>query len=511
MDFKKQFRAARRVSTPLIAIRTADPNSAVQQVVASLNGDAETTPIVGWDIARALRGISQPGAAVVRQALNGADALEVSRRPSDFLMIAETIEAKDLIAFMFNAHKFLEDPATLQGIWNLRDTFKQRGQMLVMTMPQGVVLPAELKNDVLVIDEALPTREELRAILDNIIKVTPNCPIVLDDVKTAAVDAVAGLAAFPAEQAMAESTTSKGIDLVGLWERKRQAIEQTPGLSVHRGEVPKPVGLANILAFLMRVIKGRKRYGAVLFVDEIEKAFAGTGTDMSGVKTGMTGTWCTWITDHKADGVLFIGVPGGGKTLVAKWLGWFARIVTIIFDFGGMQAGIIGETEQRLRDGLNITDAVADGKVLIVGTCNAIGQMPPEVLSRFNLGTFFFDLMSEEERGACWSFYRKQFEIPEADVLPEDNGWTGREIMNCCSMASQLTIPLVEAADFVVPVCRASAASIKALRQQASGKYVSASASGTYQWEEKAEATGPKLRQMRSEGLKVVDGRGGNA
>src|SRR6266545_4720385 len=47
-----------------------------------------------------------------------------------------------------------------------------------------------------------------------------------------AIDALVGLAAFPAEQVLSMSLSKNGLDLERLWERKRQAIEQTPGLTV---------------------------------------------------------------------------------------------------------------------------------------------------------------------------------------------------------------------------------------------------------------------------------------
>ena len=47
----------------------------------------------------------------------------------------------------------------------------------------------------------------------------------------------------------------------------------------------------------------------IVFVDEIEKAFAGTGTDLSGVKTEMTGTMLSWMQDSNADGIVLIGPP----------------------------------------------------------------------------------------------------------------------------------------------------------------------------------------------------------
>jgi hypothetical protein len=50
-----------------------------------------------------------------------------------------------------------------------------------------------------------------------------------------AVDAIIGLAAFPAEQTVAMCLSRNGLDYDDLWERKRQAIEQVRGLSVWRG------------------------------------------------------------------------------------------------------------------------------------------------------------------------------------------------------------------------------------------------------------------------------------
>jgi len=71
-----------------------------------------------------------------------------------------------------------------------------------------------------------------------------------------------------------------------------------------------------------------------VFLDEIEKAFAGTGTDPSGVKTELTGAILSWMQDRGADGCLLIGPPGAAKSLVAKATGDTAGIPTIAFDRG---------------------------------------------------------------------------------------------------------------------------------------------------------------------------------
>lgn len=51
MDFIDQFKAARRVSTPLICVRTFDPKSTTKAIVQSLrvNNKLDSTPLLFWD------------------------------------------------------------------------------------------------------------------------------------------------------------------------------------------------------------------------------------------------------------------------------------------------------------------------------------------------------------------------------------------------------------------------------------------------------------------------------
>jgi hypothetical protein len=72
--------------------------------------------------------------------------------------------------------------------------------------------------------------------------------------------------------------------------------------------------------------------------------------------------------------------------------------------------------------------------------------------------------------------------------LPDDDGWTGAEIKECCRKAYRLKLSLRESAEYIVPVSRSAAEQIRALRQQASGKFISASYAGVYQFQESAPA-----------------------
>jgi len=58
-----------------------------------------------------------------------------------------------------------------------------------------------------------------------------------------------------------------------------------------------------------------------------------------------------------------------------------------------------------------------------------------------------------------------------------------------------LGITLLQAARYIVPVSRSAAEQIKALRQMASGKFISASTPGVYQYQETTPAS--RRRVMR--------------
>src|SRR5881392_3626665 len=151
----------------------------------------------------------------------------------------------------------------------------------------------------------------------------------------------------------------------------------------------------------------------------------------------------------------FIGPPGGAKSATAKATGNTARIPTIAFDLAAMESSLVGASTERLRTALKIMDAVSQGRSLFIATCNSIVSLPPELRRRFTLGTFFFDLPSAEEREAIWKIYLAKWNID--GERPNDEGWTGAEIRECCRKAWRLNLSLKESAEYIVPVSRSAA------------------------------------------------------
>jgi SpoVK/Ycf46/Vps4 family AAA+-type ATPase len=161
----------------------------------------------------------------------------------------------------------------------------------------------------------------------------------------------------------------------------------------------------------------------VVFCDEIEKALSGVqsgGQGDSGVGARLFGSLLSWLSDHESD-------------------------------------------------------------AFFVGTCNDVSKLPPEFsrAERFD-AIYFLDLPGAAEKEPIWRMYLERFGLDAGQRRPGDRDWTGAEIRSCCRLAAQLDIPLVEAAENVVPVAVTAGESVERLRQWAAGRCLSADHPGLY-------------------------------
>ena len=85
-EFLNILRAARRVSTPLVCARTADPVSALGLIQESLNGTAESVPVTVWDILSGLRPANSVAKENLSRVLDERDPSTVG--PADALVLA---------------------------------------------------------------------------------------------------------------------------------------------------------------------------------------------------------------------------------------------------------------------------------------------------------------------------------------------------------------------------------------------------------------------------------------
>lgn len=482
----EQFRAARRSGTPLVAIETPDPAATMSAIIQGMNG--KNPPFMQWDIVQGLQPMNENGSKEIQRLGVSKEELAMrSTNPTEMLSMLTKLQG-EAIVFIHNAQRFIDSESVMQAIWNLRDVFKGRMNTLVLLGP-SIQLPAELTRDVIVMDEPLPDDESLGAIADTVYQSARAALVDLKDMtkkqRADVVRASRGLSAFSAEQAISMSVTPKaGIDVTELWERKRKMIEQTKGLQVYTGgeSFDDIGGISRIKEFGSRLFGGNNPPTAIVWVDEIEKAMAGTGSvgDSSGTSQDQLGVLLNAMNDNEWAGQICIGPPGTAKSLYAKSLGTTHKAPVIKLDLGAMKGSLVGQSEQQIRAAIKIVQAVAGKGAYWIATCNQLESLKPELRRRFSDGIWFFDLPSDEERGTIWQLLRTRYKINPSDELPDDVRWTGADIRNVCSIAYRLNTTLREAATYITPVAMSDPKSIDRLQDLATGSFLSVSAPGVY-------------------------------
>ena len=160
-------------------------------------------------------------------------------------------------------------------------------------------------------------------------------------------------------------------------------------------------------------------------------------------------------------GVMLLGVPGTGKSAFAKALGNETGRPTLVLDIGALMGSLVGQSEQNIRQALNIVDAMAPCVVFIdeaekafsgvsssgqtdsgvsarlfgtflswlndhtsdvftVCTCNDISKLPPEFsrAERFD-GVFFLDLPGEQQKKMIWQLYLGLYDLDRDQQCPK--------------------------------------------------------------------------------------------
>lgn len=395
------------------------------------------------------------------------------------------------ILVLENFHRFLQSAEVIQAVARQVIGGKATRTILVVLAPV-VQLPVELEKLFVVLDHELPSREQLQQIAAEVATEAGELPE--GDELDRVLDAASGLTRYEAENAFALCLV-RGDRLapVTLWEQKSQMLTKTGTLNLYDGNACFDAlgGLGSLKAFTRRALARSNRGGG----------------------------------DVRARGVMLLSPPGCGKSEFCKALGREVGRPVLQLDVGALMGSLVGESEQRTRQALAIVDAMAPcvlmidevekafagaggsgandsgvssrmfgtvlswlndhtSDVFVVCTANDVSKLPSEFTraGRFD-GVFFVDLPAREQKDSIWSFYMERFGLDANQIRLEDldSDYSGAEIESCCRISALLDVPIVQAAQNVVPVARTSAESIASLRQWASGRCLDAELGGIYQ------------------------------
>jgi hypothetical protein len=455
-------------------VETREPDEAERDIVR--HAVEQKWKVAVWDVANGLRLPAAPG--TVHSEAGPGDPLAALRA---LPALAEPDGTALLLLHQF--HRFLNNPEVVQTAFTQLVAGKRQRTFLVV-LSAVVQIPVELEKLFIVIEHALPDREQLASIAREL---TGDGPDALPEGQAfeRVLDAAAGLTRYEAEGSFALSLARHdAVRPEAVWEMKAQALRKNNLLTLHRGRERFDAlgGLANLKDFCRRALQPGKPV--------------------------------------RPRGVLLLGVPGTGKSCFAKGLGTETGRPTLTLDIGALYGSLVGATEANVRHALRVADAMApcvlfsdeldkglsgvggqgdsgvstrlfgtlltwlaehESDVFFVGTANDISKLPPEFTRAERLdGVFFLDLPTSQEKDVIWSMHRGRYGIADAQARPDDTDWTGAEVQSCCRLAALLDVPLTQAARHVVPVAVTAAEQVERLRAWASGRCLSASQPGVY-------------------------------
>ena len=220
-------------------------------------------------------------------------------------------------------------------------------------------------------------------------------------------------------------------------------------------------------------------------------------------------------------GVLLVGPQGTGKSLTAKAIARSWSMPLLRLDVGRLFAGLVGASEARTRDMIQLAEAMApcvlwideiekgfggDGRsdggtsqrvlanvltwmaekrspVFVVATANGVDQLPPELLRKGRFDEIFLlDLPSESERHSILELHLKQrrpgVTLPLETVVSRCEGFSGAELEQTVIEAMHLAFAehrelsetdLIRAASQLIPLSRTACESLARLKEWAAG------------------------------------------
>jgi len=333
--------------------------------------------------------------------------------------IGKTAVEEYTIFVLRDLHPILRAPYTeknapvVRELRNLTRELKRSKKTIILTS-HALELPEELKEDITVIDFPLPNIQEINHLISHVVENSEQLQ-VNGLAKEQLVKACQGLSRARIGRVLAKALAAKQqineSDIDGVLEEKQQAIRQTGILEFcNSKESLKNVGgLENLKQWV------KMRQDA--FTDEARRY---------------------GIPNPK--GVLLVGIQGTGKSLSAKTIACEWRLPLLRLDTGRLFGGIVGESESRVRQMIQLAEAIApcvlwideidkafgniisggDGDsgtsrrvfgslitwmqektspVFIVATANNVRILPAELLRKGRFDEIFFlNLPSESER-----------------------------------------------------------------------------------------------------------------
>lgn len=480
-NFQAELGLLLRARYPVLYLATSEEERAEAAIAAVAKAQGDRA-VYCWDFVEGYQGTANDEGLGKRNPLQALEYLE--RLPA----------AAPALVILRDFHRFLEDAAVSRKLRNLARRLKAQPKNLLI-LSSRLAIPDDLTEVITVVEFPLPTAAEIRVELQRLLQATGQRFSEAD--LDAVVRSCQGLSLERIRRVIARAIAKHGElnsdDFDLILEEKRQTIRQTQILDfIPATEQMSDIGGLDLLKeWLLRrggaFSEAARRYGL----------------------------------PHPR-GLLLAGIQGTGKSLTAKAIAHYWHLPLLRLDVGRLFAGLVGESEARTRQMIQIAEALApcvlwideidkafaglDGRgdsgtanrvfgtvltwmaekqspVFVVATANNVTSLPPELLRKGRFDEIFFvGLPNQEERHAIFEVHLNRLRpsnLRDYDLerlAAATPGFSGAEIEQSLIEAMHLgfsqnrdfnTDDIIEAIGQLVPLARTAQQQIQQLQEWA--------------------------------------------
>lgn len=456
IDSKTLLSNLMRARFPFVYIPTWEEERAISVIRSVAENESlikTVRKVFTWSVTNGMAEEGQKGNSDSKVPLKCLDFIEAYDQPAVFVL-------KDFHVYFGGAGR-AADPQIIRKIRDLVPVLKQSANPKnVIFISPMLVLPTELQKEITIADFELPSFSEIVMLLREMIEANrAGSRITIDlnpEDEERLAKAALGLTLNEAENAYARAMVQDGRldkrDVEVILEEKRQIIKKSEILEYVKTDlkIEDVGGLENLKRWLLKRNKS--------WLD-------------SAAEYGLPAP----------KGVLITGVPGCGKSLIAKAVSAIWQLPLLRLDLGNIFSGIVGSSEENMRKAIKTVEVISPSilwideiekgfsgisgvgdsgtssrifgtfltwmqektkPVFVIATANNIHSLPAELLRKGRFDEIFFvDLPTRNERKDIFRLHiMKRLKSPRAvgdfrlteealDLLTDlTEGYAGAEI-----------------------------------------------------------------------------------